>query len=108
MLQFLHSLYCFCQNQPNMKLFKAFFAALLATTLTLGTMAQTTSTAAKPKSEQTTEKKSTEKKPADGWTKTGDKINKALKGPNGETVYLGPKGSNYYLDKKGNKVYLKK
>lgn len=44
---------------------------------------------------------------ADGRTKTGDKINKGLKGPNGETVYTGPKGGNYYLGKNDEKIYLK-
>jgi hypothetical protein len=49
-----------------------------------------------------------EKKPADGRTKTGDKIDKTMKGPNGETVYTGPRGGKYYLNKKNQKVYLKK
>ena len=55
-----------------------------------------------------TEKKSAEKKPADGRTKTGDKINKTMKGPNGETVYTGEKGGNYYLGKDDKKMYMKK
>lgn len=47
------------------------------------------------------------KKPADGRTKTGDRVNKEKKGPNGETVYTGERGGIYYLDKKGNKTYIK-
>lgn len=73
-------------------------------TKTLRTESKTTEKKAEPKATTT----STEKKPRDGRTKTGDPINKILKGPKGETVYSGIKGGNYYLDKSDNKVYLKK
>lgn len=53
------------------------------------------------------EKSKEGKKPADGRTKTGDKVNHSKKGPNGETIYTGERGGNYYLDKKGNKNYIK-
>jgi hypothetical protein len=45
---------------------------------------------------------------ADARRKTGDKINKELKGPKGETVYTEPKGGNYYLGKSDEKIYLGK
>lgn len=86
-----------------MKGFKLFLALLFAVLVSFAQPIQTTKQTTSTKTEQTTKTK----KPADGRTKTGDKINKALKGPNGETVYTGPKGGNYYLDKKENKVYLK-
>jgi len=47
------------------------------------------------------------KKPADGRTKTGDKIDHSMKGPKGETVYTGSKGGKYYLSKSDAKIYLK-
>ncbi|HEY0261635.1 MAG TPA: hypothetical protein VGB95_01310 [Chitinophagales bacterium] len=86
-----------------MKNLKVLLAAML---LAISVNFATAQTA--PKAAAKTETKSETKRPnADGRTKTGDKINKSLKGPNGETVYTGPKGGNYYLDKKDNKVYLK-
>ena len=63
---------------------------------------------AKPAEKSAGGEKKAEKKPADARTKTGDKINKTMKGPNGETVYTGEKGGNYYLGKDDKKVYMKK
>ena len=38
----------------------------------------------------------------------GDKVNKDLKGRNGEVVYTGPKGGNYFINKNtGKREYLK-
>ena len=65
--------------------------------------AQTSISTNKSTKTQTT----TTKKPADGRTKTGDRIDKTKKGPKGETVYTGSRGGKYYLDKKGNKIYIK-
>lgn len=107
---------------------KSLLSLFVAAALTLSVNAQTAKTtsskqevkaktetknAAKPakteaKATAKTTATSTEKKPRDGRTKTGDPIDKTLHGPSGETVYSGPKGGFYYLDKKENKVYLKK
>ena len=85
-------------------------AMLAALIITFSASAQSTP-AKKDSKPATTQSKPADKpadKPAgDARTKTGDKINKDLKGPNGETVYTGPKGGNYYLNKSGNKTYLK-
>jgi hypothetical protein len=90
-----------------MKRLSVMLAFWLAFFISFGAIAQTSKTTSTTKTEQTKSTK-TEKKPADARTKTGDKINHALKGPNGETVYTGPNSGNYYLTKKGNKEYLKK
>ena len=84
---------------------------LLASVLfTLNTSFAQTAKSTKEKPKKTTTTKADEKKRpnADARTKTGDKINKDLKGPKGETVYTGPKGGNYYLGKNDEKVYLSK
>lgn len=46
------------------------------------------------------------KKPADGRTKTGDKIDHSMKGPKGERVYTGERGGKYYLDKNDKRIYI--
>lgn len=97
-----------------MKVFKTLTAILAALIISFSVNAQA-STAAKPASAQAAPaakpapaaSSATAKPNGDARTKTGDKINKDLKGPNGETVYTGPKGGNYYLNKSGNKTYLK-
>ena len=106
-----------------MKVLKTMMVMLVAAMISFGAIAQTedkkgSKAPVKSESPQTTKggakaeipapKAAAEKKPADGRTKTGDKINKEKKGPNGETVYSGPKGGDYYLGKDGNKVYMKK
>ncbi len=86
-----------------MKVFKTIFALLVATFISYGVSAQAASTTAKTTTTQTTTTKTaTPDKPG-----AGDKVNKALKGPNGEVVYTGPKGGNYYISKAGKKTYLK-
>jgi hypothetical protein len=89
----------------KMKVFKTMMALLTALIISFSGFSQAApATTAKPASTQTT---TTARPNSDARTKTGDKINKDLKGPNGETVYTGPKGGNYYLNKSGNKTYLK-
>jgi colicin import membrane protein len=71
--------------------------------------AQTSKSAVAKTPAATSAKAEEKKRPnADGRTKTGDKINRELKGPKGETVYTGPKGGNYYLGKSDEKIYLGK
>lgn len=92
----------------NLKfLMLSMFATLMLNVAILQANAATTHTQQQAKAKTETAAK-TAKKPADGRTKTGDKIDKTLKGPNGETVYTGSKGGKYYLNKKEEKVYLKK
>jgi len=88
-----------------MKIFKTMMAVLTALMITFSVNAQSAAApAAKPAASQSTPAKPN----GDARTKTGDKINKDLKGPKGETVYTGPKGGNYYLDASGNKKYIPK
>jgi colicin import membrane protein len=88
-----------------MKLFKKMTSLLFAIMIAFTMNAQTTPASATATKTTTTQ---TTKATGDARTKTGDKINKTLKGPNNETVYTGSKGGNYYLDKNGNKKYLPK
>lgn len=66
-----------------------------------------TRTVQKAETKSTKQETKDNKKPADGRTKTGDKIDHSMKGPNGETIYTGERGGKYYLDKSGNKKYIK-
>ena len=94
-----------------MKLIKTIAALCVATVISLNISAQAAATpAAKP---ATTQTKPAEK-PAVSATNpekpgAGDKVNKDLKGRNGEVVYTGPKGGNYFINKNtGKKEYLPK
>jgi colicin import membrane protein len=98
-----------------MKIFKTITMLFVATVISFTVSAQATP-AAKTETKTTTSsssKSSTTQAtpaPAAAADKPGanDKVNKELKGPNGEVVYTGPKGGNYYINKNtGKKAYLK-
>jgi colicin import membrane protein len=88
-----------------MKIFKTLSALAIASLISFGIQAQTAAPAATTTTQSTTTKSSSK---ASTTTKNTDKVNPALKGPNGEVVYTGSRGGNYYINKSGAKTYLKK
>ena len=93
-----------------MKVLKTITALFIATIISFTVSAQTSAKPASGSSKtsttttQTKSASTTADKPG-----ANDKINKDLKGPNGEVVYTGPKGGDYYINSKtGKKSYIPK